>query len=163
MDTGSETVDQVLDEIRQRLNLEAETEHEVLEEIRGHLEYAVANAEARGLDERAGLAQAAARFGIVAAARELQAAHAGRGTLNGIAAAALPVLFALLLRWLIFAPAGTAVGWHEALERPALWAVAGATLMLPWLRFPRRRWALAIWAVFWGLSLVSAVGPALRW
>jgi hypothetical protein len=44
------TIDDVLEQIRSRMNLEAETEHEVLEEIRGHLEEAVADARAAGED-----------------------------------------------------------------------------------------------------------------
>jgi hypothetical protein len=36
------TIDDLLNQIQPRLGLEAETEHEVLEEIRGHLEEAVA-------------------------------------------------------------------------------------------------------------------------
>lgn len=157
------TVDEALARIRIHLNLEAETEHELLEEIRAHLEDAVEDARERGIDQEEALAQAAARFGLEEAAQELQATHAGWGTLEGVAAAALPVLFALLLRWLIFAPDGTAVAWQELLTRPALWAVAAIALLLPLLRFPRRRYALVTWAVFWVLSLIFVAFPALRW
>jgi hypothetical protein len=157
------TVDQVLNHIRAHLDLEAETEHELLEEIRTHLEEAVEEARAVGLDEREALAEVASRFGVDEMAQELQSTHFGWGTLEGVAAAALPVLFALLLRWLIFAPSGTAGGWQELLNRPALWAVAVISLLVPLLRFPRRRHALISWAIFWGLSLLLAVSPALRW
>jgi hypothetical protein len=157
------TVDQVLNRIRAHLDLEAETEHELLEEIRIHLEEAVEEARTSGLDEQEALAKAASRFGVDEMAQELQSTHLGWGTLEGVAAAALPVLFALLLRWLIFAPSGTAGGWQELLSRPALWAVAVISLLVPLLRFPRRRHALISWAIFWGLSLLLAVSPALRW
>lgn len=157
------TVDQVLDRIRTHLNLEAETEHELLEEIRIHLEEAIEEARAAGLDEREALTEVAARFGVDEVAQELQSTHLGWGTLEGVAAAALPVLFALLLRWLIFAPSGSAGGWQELLSRPAVWAVAIISLLVPLLRFPRRRHALISWAIFWGLSLLLALSPALRW
>lgn len=157
------TIDEALSRIRAQLNLEAETEYELLEEIRAHLEDAVAEARARGLDEETALAQAVARFGLEESAQELQTAHAGWGTLEGVAAAALPVLFALILRWLIFAPDGTAIGWRELLNRPALWAIAALALLLPLRHFPRRRYALLAWAVFWGLSLLFIAFPALRW
>lgn len=156
-------VDQVLHRIRAHLDLEAETEHELLEEIRLHLEEAVEEARAAGLDEQEALVEVAARFGVDEVAQELQSTHIGWGTLEGIAAAALPVLFALLLRWLIFSPSGTATGWQELLSRPALWAVAIISLLVPLLRFPRRRYALISWAIFWGLSLLLAFSPALRW
>ncbi|PKO22076.1 MAG: hypothetical protein CVU38_11450 [Chloroflexi bacterium HGW-Chloroflexi-1] len=157
------TVEDVLIRIRAGLDLEAETEHDLLEEIRGHLEEAVAAGVARGLTPEDALAQAAAAFGVEQAATELQATHAGWGTLEGVAAAALPVALALVLRWLIFAPDGTAVAWREIPVRPALAVIAVVALLVPLLRFPRRRYALGLWIVFWALSLLTAVWPTARW
>lgn len=156
------TIDDVLERIRAELNLEAETEYEVLEEIRGHLEEAVADARARGLDDEEALTQAAARFGVEEVGQELQATHEGWGALEGIAAAALPVICALVLRWLIFDPAGTFVGWEEMVSRPVFWAIAALALVLPLWRFPRHRYAVISWAIFWGLSVVTIVGGAVR-
>ena len=157
------TVDDVLARIRVHLNLEAETEYDLLQEIRAHLEEAVEVARAQGLDEEAALAEAAARFGVEEVGQELQAAHVGWGTADGVIAAAMPVVCALVLRWLIFAPDGTAVGWQEVLVRPAFWVVSLAALLLPLLKFPRWRYALASWAFFWALSVVFFALPALRW
>ena len=157
------TVDDVLARIHVHLNLEAETEYDLLQEIRAHLEEAVEVARAQGLDEEAALAEAAAHFGVEEVGRELQAAHVGWGTADGVIAAAMPVVCALVLRWLIFAPDGTAVGWQEVLVRPAFWVVSLAALLLPLLRFPRWRYALASWAFFWALSVVFFALPALRW
>jgi hypothetical protein len=157
------TIDDVLERIGAQMNLEAEREYELLEEMRGHLEEAVADGRARGLGAEESLAQAAARFGVEEVGQELQATHEGWGALEGIAAAALPVLFALLLRWLVFAPDGTFVGWREALSRPAFWLVAVLALVIPLWRFPRRRYALISWAVFWGLSVVIIVGGGVQW
>jgi hypothetical protein len=157
------TIDDVLNQIQANLSLEAEAEQEILEEIRGHLEEAVAAARQRGCDEEQALREAAAAFGVEQAAAALRATHAGWGALDGVAAAALPVLFALVLRWLIFVPAGTAVGWREALSRPALLVIAAAALLIPLLRFPQRRYAMALWLFFWGLSLATVIWPAVRW
>jgi hypothetical protein len=157
------SVDQVLARIRARLDLEAETEHEVLEEIRAHLEEAVEEARARGLDAQEALAEVAARFGVEEVGQELHATHVGWGTADGVVAAALPVICALLLRWLVFAPDGTAVGWREVLVQPTFWVVALAALLLPLLKFPRWRYALASWAFFWVLSVIFCAWPALRW
>jgi hypothetical protein len=156
-------VDDILDRIRTRMHLEAEAEHQVLEEIRSHLEEAVADARGHGLGEQEALAEAATRFGVEQVAEELQATHQGWGALEGIAAAALPVLFALLLRWLVFAPDGTFVGWQQMLTRPAFWAVALISLLIPLWRFPRRRYALISWTIFWGLSVLIIVGGGVRW
>jgi len=107
----------VVEHIRAQMNLEAEREHELLEEIRGHLEDAVADARARGLDDEEALAAAAARFGVDEVGQELQATHQGWGVLEGIAAAALPVLFALLLRWVSSTP-------REPLRVGSRWSAA---------------------------------------
>ena len=145
------------------MNLEAETEHEVLEEVRGHLEDATADARRRGMSEEEALSRAAARFGVDEVARELEETHRGWGTLEGIAAAALPVLLALILRWMVYAPDGTYVGWQQMLGRPAFWTVALMALLIPLWQFPRRRYALISWAVFWGLSVVIILGEGVRW
>jgi hypothetical protein len=157
------SVDDVLSQVQQRLGLEAETEHEILEEIRGHLEEAIATAQARGLDEQQALMNAAAAFGVEEATVELRETHTGWGALEGIAAAALPVLFALVLRWLIFAPDGTADAWREALSRPTLIVIAAIAILVPLLRFSRRRYAIALWIFFWGLSLITVLLPTIRW
>ena len=136
---GEGDVELVLKRVRAQLDLDAEMEHDLLAELRGHLEDAVAAARARGLDEEKALVEAAACFGVEDVGRELQAAHVGWGTADGVFAAGLPVLCALVLRWLVFAPDGTAVGWREVLVRPAFWVVSLAALLVPLLRFPRWR------------------------
>jgi len=156
-------LDRVLERVRVHLDLDAEREHDLLEELRGHLEDAVAEAQARGRSEEEALAEAAARFGLEDVGRELQAAHVGWGAADGVIAAALPVVCALVLRWLVFAPDGTAVGWREVLVRPAFWVIALAALLIPVLKFPRWRYALVSWAFFWALSVIFCAWPAARW
>jgi hypothetical protein len=161
-ESGLVTIEDVLVCIRRQLDLDAETEHDVLEELRAHLEDAVADARVRGKDEGQAIAQAAARFGAPEVGAELQSTHAGWGTADGVIAAALPVLCTLVLRWMVFSPGGTAVGWQEILTRPAFWTVALVALLVPLLRFSRWRYALASWAVFWGLSVTFMVWSAVR-
>ena len=157
------TIDDVLNQIQSRLGLEAETEYDVLEEIRGHLEEAVAAARERGVDEQEALWEAAAAFNVEQTTTELRATHAGWGTLEGVAAAALPVIFALTLRWLIFAPDGTAADWPALLSWPNMAVIAALAMLVPLWRFSRRRYALALWFFFWGLSLIAVVWPTVRW
>jgi hypothetical protein len=157
-------IDPVLARIAAEMDLDSETEQEILAEIRDHLEEAVARAETDGLSEAEALAEAAARFGIEREiGRELQAAHAGWGTADAVIAAALPVICTLVLRWLVFAPDGTALGWPQLLTRPALWIVALAALLIPILKFEHWRYALASWALFWGLTVLFVAMPALYW
>jgi hypothetical protein len=157
-------IDALTDRIRAQMDLDGETEQEVLAEIRAHLEEAMAEARAEGLDEGEALVRVAARFGVEKEiGQALQVAHAGWGTADAVVATALPVICALVLRWLAFAPDGTALGWPHLLNRPAFWVVALAALLIPLLKFERWRYALATWVIFWGLTVIFVALPALRW
>jgi len=154
----------LLARIAAQMDLDSETEHEVLAEIRSHLEEAMAEARAEGLDEAQAFSWAAKHFGgEEEIGRSLQASHAGWGTTDAVVAAALPVVCALVLRWLVFAPDGTALGWPQLLSRPAFWIIALSALLIPLLKFTRWRHALAVWAIFWGLTVLFVVWPAVRW
>jgi hypothetical protein len=153
----------LLARIRAQMELDSETEHEVLSELRAHLQEALAEARASGLDHGQALAHVAERFGLEQVGRELQATHAGWGTADAVIAAGLPALCALVLRWLVFAPDGTALGWAQLLNRPSFWVVALLMLLLPLLKFGRWRYAMAGWLIFWTLTVVYVAWPALRW
>jgi hypothetical protein len=164
MDDPSDTaLEDTLARIRAQLNLDVETQSDLLAEMGAHLEDAVAEARERGLSEREALAEAAARFGVEETGTRLQETHAGWGTAEGVLAAALPVLCALVLRWLVFAPDGTAMGWPQLLVRPAFWVVAGVALLVPLLKFGRWRYALVTWVFFWIVTVITLVWPAYRW
>ncbi|MEJ2211303.1 MAG: hypothetical protein P8129_19995 [Anaerolineae bacterium] len=157
-------IDRYLDAIAAQMDLDVETEHEILDEVRDHLEMAVEQARSEGLDQAEALSRVAARFGVgEEVGRALQAAHAGWGTADAVVAAALPVICALVLRWLAFAPDGTALGWPQLLARPSFWVVALAALLVPLLRFERWRYALAAWVFFWALTVLFVTLPAQRW
>jgi len=156
-------IEQVLAQIQAQMDLDSETEHEVLEEIRSHLEEAVAEAQTQGLGEEAALREAAARFGVEEVGVELQQVHAGWGTADAVIAAGLPVICALMLRWLVFAPDGTALGWPQLLTRPTFWVIAATALLVPSLKFGRWRYALLTWVFFWAITVVFSTWPALRW
>lgn len=149
----------VLEQIRSHLNLSSETERELLEEIRTHLEDAVAEAEANGTDPQAAMDAVAARFGVEEVGQELQMVHESWESADAILACIIPVALALILRWLIFAPDGSVLGWTEILVRPAFWVVAIVALVVPWLKFNRWPYALAGWVIFWGLTLIFTLYP----
>jgi len=155
------TIDDVLAQIRAELRLSSATERELLEEIRAHLEDAVEDARAAGLDEQSALRQAAQAVGLREVGRELQAVHAPWESADAVIACALPVLCALVLRWLIFAPDGAALNWAQLLARPAFWIVAVAALLVPLLRFQRWRYALAGWSVFWMITVIFVIFPVV--
>ncbi len=158
------SIDDLVSLVRAQMELDCETEREVMAEIRSHLEEALEEARVEGLEESEALAQVAAHFGVgEEIGQDLQATHAGWGTADAVVATSLPVVCALVLRWLAFAPDGTALGWPTLLGRPAFWIVALVALVIPVLKFERWRYALASWAVFWGLSVLFVTWPALRW
>lgn len=155
------TIDHLLAQIGQHLNLSKETEQELLAEIRTHLEDAMAGACAEGRDEHAALLKAAENFGIDEAGLELQQVHANWESIEAILASALPVLFAVILRWLAFAPDGSALDWPYLLARPGFWIVAVAALVIPVLLFRRWRFALVGWGFFWLLTVIFVVFPSI--
>jgi hypothetical protein len=158
------TVDQVLAKIGERLHLSKETEHEVLAEIRTHLEDTISAAAARGEDEQAALRKAAERFGIPEASAELQALHNNHDGVEAILATALPVVFALILRWMSFAPDGSAMNWRQILTQPGFYLLAAVALIIPALCFHRWRYALVGWGIFWLLTVLFVIFPSInRW
>jgi hypothetical protein len=158
----TQSIDHVLESIRSELELSSETEHDLLEEIRTHLEDAISDARAQGLDEEAALMKAAGRFGAKDVGMELQKVHQPWESADAIIACAVPVIAALVLRWLIFAPDGSALGWTELLARPAFWVVATVALLVPLIRFRQWRYALVGWGLFWALSIIFVTFPAIR-
>jgi len=161
---SNDSLERVLDRVRAQMELDSETEYEVLAEIRDHLEEATAEARACGLNEAEALSEVKRRFGMEdEVGQELQAAHAGWGTADAVIASAVPVVCALVLRWLAFAPDGTALGWPRLLNRPSFWVVALVSLLVPLLKLERWRYALAGWVLFWALTVVFVTWPALRW
>jgi hypothetical protein len=154
------TIDRVLDCIKQQLTLSKEQETELLEEIRSHLEDAMADARARGESENAALEQAAKDLGIDIVGIQLQQVHAGWESSRAITATALPVLFALVLRWLAFAPDGSALGWPQLLNQPGFWFVAVTSLIIPAFLFRRWRLTLAGWGIFWLLTIIFTIFPS---
>jgi hypothetical protein len=158
------SIDQALAQISQRLHLSKETEHELLAEIRTHLEDAVEQSRQQGGDEQAALRQAVENFGVDEVSQELQSVHEGRESIEAIIATALPILFALTLRWLAFAPDGTSIAWHQLFTRPVFWLIAAAALVVPVLLFRRWRFALVGWGIFWLISVIFATNPNIdRW
>jgi len=161
---SNDSLEQLLERVRAQMELDSETEHDVMAEIRDHLEEALTEARASGLDESEALSEVRRRFGVGEhVGQELQAAHVGWGTADAVTAAGLPVVCALVLRWLAFAPDGTALGWPRLLNRPSFWVVALLSLLIPLLKLERWRYALAGWVLFWALTVVFVAWPALRW
>jgi len=156
-------LEEVLTRIQSHMHLDREIEHELLEEIRSHLEEAVAEAQAQGVDESTALSEAAARLGVEEVGTTLQAVHAGWGTADAVIAAGLPVVCALVMRWLVFAPDGTALGWLQVLARPAFLVVALSALLVPVLKFERWRYALVSWGFFWLMTVIFVLGSTVRW
>jgi hypothetical protein len=156
------TIDAVLASIGERLHLSKETEHELLAEIRSHLEEAVAQATARGEDGQAALRIAAQKFGIEETSTELSEIHGNHDALDAILTTALPVLLAVVMRWVAFAPDGSARNWRQLLTQPGFYLLAGVTILIPTICFRRWRYALVSWSIFWLITVVFFIFPAIH-
>lgn len=156
------TIEQILENIRNRLRLSKEREYEVLSEIRTHLEDAVAEARLKGQDEQAALLKAAESFGGDEVGTELQQVHSNWEAVEAIRITAMPVLFAIILRWMIFAPDGSALDWPRFFSRPEFWGMAMAALVIPILLFRRWRFALVGWGIFWFLTVIFIAFPSIN-
>jgi hypothetical protein len=158
------TIEQILAEVGQQLEVSQETKRELLLELRCHLEDALETAVAKGEDETVAMLKVAQRFGGTEVGKALQVVHIQWESADAILACVLPVTAALLLRWLVFAPGGTAVGWEQVLIQPVFWLVAIAALVAPLLKFGRWHYALASWAFFWIITMMFALLPtAASW
>lgn len=158
------TIDEALTNISIHLHLSKEAEHEILAEIRTHLEDAVSEAVRRGEDEQEALVKAAREFGLEEAGIEIQKVHAGWEAIDAIFVTALPVLFAVALRWLIFAPDGTSRNWQQLVRMPGFYLLAFTALLVPFLILHRWRYALIGWGIFWFLTVIFVLFPSnINW
>lgn len=156
------TLEDVLQAIRAELNLSQATEYELIAEIRTHLEDALADAQAQGLDEEVALLKVADKFGVTEVGQALQHVHAPWESAEAIMACFLPVLTTLILRWLAFAPDGTAIGWQNWLLRPAFWVVATVMLIIPLIKFQKWHYAIISWSVFWAITMLFITLPTIQ-
>lgn len=151
------SIDQALRQIAAGLQLSSQTEHELLEEIRGHLEDALEEAVRQGRSPDEALREVGERFGMEVVGEALQEEHGPWESADAIVACILPVAGALVLRWLAFVPDGSAANWGHLLLTPIFWVVAVTVLLASLLYYHRWRYALTVWGFFWALSLVFVV------
>ncbi len=161
-ENDKQAIDLILTEIRAELDLSSETETELLEEVRGHLEDAVETAVSQGQNVETALLDVAERFGARDVGRALQEVHAPWESADAIIACIIPVVAALILRWIVFAPDGSAIGWQEILVRPAFWIVALAALLVPVFQFQRWQYALISWTFFWAITVIFIALPTIQ-
>ena len=156
------TIDSILNQIRHELGVSRETEQELLSEIRTHFEDAIADGRANGLDEQSALQQAAEQFGVSITSQALKQVHMQWESADAVIACILPTAAALVLRWLAFAPDGSAIGWQNLLLRPAFWIVALVCLIIPILRFSQWRYAIVSWGIFWFFTVIFITLPNIQ-
>ncbi|MFK7803885.1 MAG: hypothetical protein AB8G95_19790 [Anaerolineae bacterium] len=157
-----QTIDSILYQIRSDLNLSLETEQEVLEEIRTHFEDALEEGRQEGLDDQVILQQAAEQFGITITSEALRHVHLQWESADAVIACIVPTAAALILRWLSFAPNGSAIGWQNLLLRPAFWIVALVCLFIPILQFKHWRYAMISWGIFWFFTVIFVTLPNIQ-
>ena len=155
------TIDTVLNQIRTQLNLSKETEWELIEEIRAHLEDAVDAAQRKGQDEATALLKVAEQFGVDEVGVALQTVH-GMESAEALLMCIVPVFATIVLRWTVFSADGTARDWQQIVTRPTLLIVALATLILPLIPFRNWHYASIGWLCFWAISFIFMAFPSMR-
>ena len=156
------TIETIIDQIGRELNLSQETEREVLDEIRTHFEDAVEDGKQQGLDDASALALAASHFGVTATSDALKEVHLQWESADAVIACMVPTMAALVLRWISFAPNGSAIGWQSALLKPAFWVVAIVCLLVPMLQFNQWRYAMVSWCIFWFFTVIFITLPNIQ-
>ena len=156
------TIDSVLDQIRTKLNLSSESEWELLEEIRAHLEDAVDAAQHSGKDQTTALLKAAEDFGLEESAEALQKLHGELEITQVLLLCIAPIFCTVILRWLIFSASGTTNGWQPLFTRPVIVIIGLIGLILPLTQLRRWPYASIGWLFFWAISLIFLAFPAFR-
>ena len=156
------TIDSVVHQIRQQLNLSTETEQEILEEIRTHFEDALDHGRKKGLSDELALEEAAEAFGVQLTIEGLRDVHMEWESADAVIACIIPVFAALILRWLAFAPDGSAIGWQNWLLTPAFWIVALVCLAVPIIRFNKWHYAMVSWGIFWFFTVIFIALPNIQ-
>jgi hypothetical protein len=153
-------INQLLATIEAELTLSQETKQELLTELRDHLQDAWETAVANNEDPQTALHTLARRFGGAEVGKALQQVHAQWESSEAILACLIPVVAALVLRWVLFTPDGAIAGWQSVLAQPAFWIVSLALLFIPVLQFQRWRYVLVNWSFFWIVTLIFILIPA---
>lgn len=156
------TINSILRQIQAELNLSRETEQEILDEIRTHFEDALIDGRQRGIEDAVILSETAEAFGVNVTTNALNSVHMRWESADAVIACIVPTLAALILRWLAFAPNGSALGWQNLLLRPAFWIVAFACLFIPILQFSQWRYAIVSWSIFWFFTVIFIALPNIQ-
>lgn len=156
------TIDSVLAAIAQHMNLSKQTERELLDEIRDHLEDAVDDARQQGKDETIALLKAAEHFGVDEVGKALNETHSSWESSEALLMLIVPVFCTVVLRWLVFGYRGTAADWPMLVSRPVLIIIAAVTLLWPLSQLRRWQYAMIGWGIFWGISIIFMAFPTMR-
>lgn len=151
--------EQYLADLAARLPLDRDQQQAILAEVSDHLGVAAEWWQEQGLDLEAAWQRAVEEFGTVdEIAASFVETRRGWGTNEALAAAALPVLLALVLKFVALPLLAVPRSW-QVLTHPALLSSAVLLLLLP-LAWKAERWrfGLAIWMVFWFFTVIGA-GP----
>ncbi len=150
-------VEEYLAELQSHLAVDLLTEREVLREVRAHLEEAVAEEMARGLDPTEATRLAVSRFGEArAVAREMESVH-GNSVLEALFSTIVPVALALAFKWVALPLIQGYQTWQH-LSPPFLFVTLAALVLLtPGLFLRRWRLGFPAWLFFGAISLMQVI------
>jgi hypothetical protein len=148
----NEELERYLSEIASQLNVDPVEEREILDEIRSHLEEAIAEMPDEGLDTQERVSLVLQRFGEAREVGRLLGRQHSDSAHQAVLAAFLPVALALTFKWVIL-PLLRDLGTWQGSPTPLVFAcLALLALLVPGLTFKNWRYGYGVWAFF---SLVT--------
>jgi hypothetical protein len=148
----NEELERYLSEIASQLNVDPVEEREILDELRSHLEEAIAEMPDEGLGTEERVGAVLQRFGDAREVGRMLGRQHSDSANQAVLAAFLPVALALTFKWVIL-PLLRDLGTWQGSPTPLVFAcLALLALLVPGLTFKNWRYGYSVWAFF---SLVT--------
>jgi hypothetical protein len=148
----NEELERYLSEIASQLNVDPVEEREILDELRSHLEEAIAEMPEEGLGRQERVTVILQRFGEAREVGRLLGRQHSDSAHQAVLAAILPVALAITFKWMLLPLLRDVAHWQSS-PTPVIFAcLALLALLVPGLTFKRWRYGYSVWAFF---SLVT--------
>jgi hypothetical protein len=144
----NEELERYLSEIASQLNVDPVEEREILDEIRSHLEEAIAEMPDQGLGTQEMVTVVLQQFGEAREVGRMLGRQHSDSANQAVLAAFLPVALALTFKWVLL-PLLRGLAHWQASPTPVVFAcLAILALLVPGLTLKRWRYGYGVWAFF---------------
>jgi hypothetical protein len=148
----NEELERYLSEIASQLNVDPVEEREILDEIRSHLEEAIAETPDQGLETQEMVTVVLQQFGEAREVGRMLGRQHSESANQAVLAAFLPVALALTFKWVMLPLLRDLAHWQASPTPVVFGSLALLALLVPGLTFRSWRYGYSVWAFF---SLVT--------